>query len=200
MQISSFSNRIVAVVVGAALLGVGGGIAGSQAVSSAPAESARTTYAFLPPAAALVESATPREAADEVASEKVSAEDMQFALNPALKRDTATTATVLPAQKTYTPAATRRTVAPRTVAVNNTTRNRTVSRSSTVYQAPPVQQRKRSFWDKHRDKLTVAIGAGAGAALGGAIGGKKGALIGAAAGGGSSALYTYKIRKRNKRY
>ena len=60
------------------------------------------------------------------------------------------------------------------------------------------EPRRRSFWDKHRDKLTVAIGTGAGAGLGAAIGGKKGALIGALAGAGGSALYTYKIRKRNK--
>jgi outer membrane lipoprotein SlyB len=59
---------------------------------------------------------------------------------------------------------------------------------------------KRTFWQKHRDKLTTAIGAGTGAILGGAIGGRRGAAIGAVAGGGGSALYTYKIRKRNRRY
>jgi len=53
---------------------------------------------------------------------------------------------------------------------------------------------ERSFWDRHRDKLTTAIGAGAGAAVGAAIGGKKGAIIGAIAGGGGAALYTYGIR------
>jgi hypothetical protein len=31
----------------------------------------------------------------------------------------------------------------------------------------------RSFWDRHRDKLTTAAGAGAGALLGGIVGGKK---------------------------
>ena len=56
------------------------------------------------------------------------------------------------------------------------------------------QPRKRSFWDKHRDKLTVAIGTGAGAAVGGLIGGKKGAAIGALSGAGGSALWTYKLR------
>src|SRR5215212_629884 len=53
------------------------------------------------------------------------------------------------------------------------------------------QTRGRSFWQKHRDKLTVAMGAGGGALLGGLIGGKRGAGIGALAGGGGSALYTY---------
>ena len=57
----------------------------------------------------------------------------------------------------------------------------------------------RSFWDRHRDKLTTAIGAGAGTAVGAAVGGKKGAIIGAIAGGAGSALYTYKLRDRNRR-
>jgi hypothetical protein len=56
----------------------------------------------------------------------------------------------------------------------------------------------RSFWQKHRDKLTTAGGVGAGALIGGIAGGKKGALIGAAAGGGGAAVYTYGIRKRRR--
>ncbi len=64
------------------------------------------------------------------------------------------------------------------------------------YQKP----RSRSFWQKHRDKLTVAMGTGGGALIGGLIGGKKGAAIGALGGAGGSALYTYKIRKRSRRY
>jgi hypothetical protein len=36
--------------------------------------------------------------------------------------------------------------------------------------------------------------------IGGLAGGKKGAGIGALAGAGGSALYTYKIRKRHRRY
>lgn len=62
------------------------------------------------------------------------------------------------------------------------------------------EPRKRSFWDKHRDKLTVAMGTGAGAAIGGLIGGKKGAAIGALSGGGGSALWTYKLRNRTRNY
>ena len=57
----------------------------------------------------------------------------------------------------------------------------------------------RSFWDRHRDKLTTAIGAGAGTAVGAAVGGKKGAIIGAIVGGAGSAVYTYGIRDRNRR-
>ena len=62
------------------------------------------------------------------------------------------------------------------------------------------EPRKRSFWDKHRDKLTVAMGTGAGAAIGGLIGGGKGAAIGALSGAGGSALWTYKLRNRNRNY
>ena len=57
--------------------------------------------------------------------------------------------------------------------------------------------RDRSFWDRHRDKLTTAAGAGGGAAVGAMIGGKKGAIIGAIAGGGAAALYTYKLRDKD---
>lgn len=61
-------------------------------------------------------------------------------------------------------------------------------------------RRHRSFWKKHRDKLTMAGTGLGGAAIGGLAGGKKGALIGTAVGAGSGALYTYKIRKRRRRY
>jgi hypothetical protein len=60
--------------------------------------------------------------------------------------------------------------------------------------------RDRSFWDQHRDKVTVGAGAGAGALLGAVFGGTKGAVIGALAGAGGSALYTYKLRDRNRYY
>jgi hypothetical protein len=58
---------------------------------------------------------------------------------------------------------------------------------------------RRTFWQKHRDKLTVAGTGLAGAGIGAIAAGKKGAAIGAAAGAGSGALYTYKIRKRHRR-
>lgn len=58
----------------------------------------------------------------------------------------------------------------------------------------------RSVWEQHRDKITTAGGAVGGALLGGLIGGKKGAVIGAITGGASAAIYSYKIRDRNRRY
>ena len=79
-------------------------------------------------------------------------------------------------------------------------RNAGNSRASSNRVYYNYEPRKRSFWDKHRDKLTVAMGTGAGAAIGGLIGGKKGAAIGALSGGGGSALWTYKIRNRNRNY
>ena len=93
-------------------------------------------------------------------------------------------------------------VATRVVNRSSARRTRTVSRNSAprrVYY-DYGQTKGRSFWQKHRDKLTVAMGAGGGAVVGGLIGGKKGAAIGALAGGGGSALYTYKLRKRNRNY
>ena len=58
----------------------------------------------------------------------------------------------------------------------------------------------RSFWQRHRDALTLAIGTGGGAAVGGLLGGRRGAGYGALVGLGSSALYTYKLRDRRRRY
>ncbi|MEJ7615667.1 MAG: glycine zipper domain-containing protein [Pyrinomonadaceae bacterium] len=62
------------------------------------------------------------------------------------------------------------------------------------------RQQDRSVWDRHRDKITTVAGALGGAAIGSAIGGKRGALIGSIAGGVGSAIYTYKIRKQDRRY
>ena len=79
-------------------------------------------------------------------------------------------------------------------------RNSGVARASSQRVYYDYQGRRRGFWDKHRDKLTVAMGTGAGAVIGSLIGGKKGAAIGALSGGGGSALWTYKLRNRRRNY
>lgn len=88
-----------------------------------------------------------------------------------------------------------------------TTRANVVNRRAPVYRSSSNSRRvyydysrpqSRSFWSKHRDKLTMAMGAGGGALVGGLIGGKKGVAIGSLAGLGGSALYTYKLRKRSR--
>ena len=82
----------------------------------------------------------------------------------------------------------------------STSQVRRSSNSRRVYYDYGNTSRGRTFWQKHRDKLTLAMGTGLGAAIGGLAGGKKGAGIGALAGLGGSALYTYKLRKRTPRY
>lgn len=57
-----------------------------------------------------------------------------------------------------------------------------------------------SFYRRHRNVINMGIGTGAGALLGALIGGKKGAAIGALAGAGGSALYTYKIKPKQRVY
>lgn len=84
------------------------------------------------------------------------------------------------------------------LAANAQTRNsrrsyRSNSNTTQTYKKP-------NFYQRHRNLINIGIGTGAGALLGGLIGGKKGALIGTAAGAGGSALYTYKINPKTKRY
>ena len=60
--------------------------------------------------------------------------------------------------------------------------------------------RRPSFYRRHRNALNIAIGSGAGALLGGLLGGRRGVGYGLLAGGGASALYTYKLRPKHRRY
>lgn len=60
--------------------------------------------------------------------------------------------------------------------------------------------KKPNFYQRHRNVINMGIGTGAGAILGALIGGKKGAGIGALVGAGGSALYTYKLNPKTKKY
>ena len=63
-----------------------------------------------------------------------------------------------------------------------------------------VRVRKPSYYRRHRNRINMAAGTGAGALIGGLIGGGKGAVIGGATGLGASSLYTYKFNKKKRRY
>jgi hypothetical protein len=63
-----------------------------------------------------------------------------------------------------------------------------------------VRTQKPSLYRRHRNRINMGIGTGAGTLLGGLFGGRKGALIGGATGLGGSALYTYKLNKKQKKY
>jgi outer membrane lipoprotein SlyB len=63
-----------------------------------------------------------------------------------------------------------------------------------------VRVRKPSYYRRHRNRINMAVGTGAGALVGGLIGGGKGAAIGAGTGLAGSALYTYKLKKKKRVY
>lgn len=63
-----------------------------------------------------------------------------------------------------------------------------------------VRTAKPSYYRRHRNRINMAVGTGGGALIGGLLGGGKGALIGAGVGAGSSALYTYKLNKKRRKY
>jgi hypothetical protein len=60
--------------------------------------------------------------------------------------------------------------------------------------------KKPNVYQRHRNLFNIGIGTAAGAIIGGLVGGKKGALIGAGVGAGGSALYTYKLNPKTRRY
>jgi hypothetical protein len=196
-------DKIIPVALVAALLG---GSVGAF-VANRSTEPATASYNTTTPSAGLFDRQNTRQisdtnnsqVADEFASKATDVADATSyrtgfldGFNLAHNRDgssreVVTTGTAVPTRVVYrnTP------VRSRSYASNNTRR---------VYYDYNQQPARRSFWQKHRDKLTVAMGTGGGALIGALIGGKKGAAIGALAGGGGSAIYTYGIRKRNRRY
>lgn len=189
--------KFASVALAAALVG---GSAGSALTSwqSQPAEAAPAPVTAQQPVQPAQLSTTPMEdqLAEielEPAEETLAAEETRTKAAPA-PAPAARTRTV--ASRNTSPAPSRarsRQSSPRRVYYDYSEPGNVASAPSSYNYEPP----KRTFWQKHRDKLTVGIGAGTGAAVGGATGGKKGALIGAGVGAGGAALYTYVLRKRN---
>ncbi len=178
------TNKLLPVALIAALVG---GSVGALVMHKTQPATAETTTATAP--AAKTDAATTEQASY---NEAVPAEFNTAGEQTAYKTGFADGFAAATEQRTGT-TSTRRTTS-RVVYRNSTSR---ASSNRVYYNYEP---RRRSFWDKHRDKLTMAMGTGGGALIGGLIGGGKGAAIGALAGGGGSALYTYKLRKRNRNY
>ena len=181
------TNKLLPVALIAALIG---GSVGALVMNRSQSATAETTTQDT------ARTATP---ATPVANEQV--EETGFATvgeQTAYKTGFADGFAAATEQKTNTVSTARQAAPSRVVYRSANSGSRSSSSARRVYY--DYQPRKRSFWDKHRDKLTVAIGAGAGAAVGGLIGGKKGAAIGALSGAGGSALWTYKLRNRDRSY
>ena len=205
----TLNNKILPVALVAALLGGSVGAFVMRPSSSKPAEAVETsrTASRLAPATATTDQ-TAAARTDEVALNDSRLNDGELSGDErdAYRQGFNDGVSAARDQGLQT-AATTRTLArtePQTVVYRTAPRRtRVVSRSNgarRVYYDYSEPRRGRSFWSKHRDKLTVAMGTGAGALIGGLAGGKKGAVIGALAGGGGSALYTYKLRNRSRRY
>jgi hypothetical protein len=173
----TITNRILPVALIAALLGAS---VGAIVMHSRNSTGASTT----PTPLSTAEATQPQAIADQSGAEVFKTTEERIAYKAGFLDGFNAAAEV--AETTSTKTSSKSRVAYR----NGSTANRQVYYD---YEQP----RKRTFWQKHRDKLTLAMGTGAGAAVGGLIGGKKGAAIGALSGAGASALYTYKLRKRN---
>jgi hypothetical protein len=63
-----------------------------------------------------------------------------------------------------------------------------------------VEERRPSFYRRHRNLINMGIGAGAGALIGGLLGGRRGVAYGLMGGAGAGALYTYKLNPKKRRY
>ena len=192
-------NKLVPVALGAALLGgsVGAFVMRPKTETTAETPRVASAAATVPaqnvvPAAAAETQTPAADSAENAAFREGFAEGVRAAREEGLVGAGAPAA-----ERTAVAAAPQQRVVYRNASRGRTVRSRAASRQVYYdYNRP----RSRSFWQKHRDKLTVAMGAGGGALVGGLIGGKKGALIGGLAGAGGSALYTYKLRKRDRRY
>jgi hypothetical protein len=69
------------------------------------------------------------------------------------------------------------------------------------YRTASYVYRRPTFYDRHRNAVNIGVSTAGGAIIGGLIGGsRKGMAIGALAGAGGGALYTYVLRKKQRRY
>jgi hypothetical protein len=187
-------KMLLALALVAAL--VGGGVGALITHSTAKAENEQTAQATVP-----TTTTTPTDARLAAYQAEMTPEQIAAANASQLKTPEEQTAYRAGFEDGFgvCGTATQENLSSRSVAYPTTNRapvRRNSSGTSRVYY-DYSQPRGRSFWQKHRDKLTLAIGTGAGAGIGGLIGGKKGAAIGALSGLGGSALYTYKLRKRS---
>ena len=210
-------DKIIPIALVAALLG---GSVGAI-VSRNSTETASAGYTTSAPSSSLFDAQNFRQISDAEAARSTDAELLaskaENVADPASYRvgfldgflaarnrsvsSAVTASTAVPAQRVvYGNAPQQRRAYTRSSAGNSRQAYSSAGNSRQTYYDYNQQTRKRSFWQKHRDKLTVAMGAGGGALLGSLVGGKKGAAIGALAGGGGAAVYTYKIRKRNRNY
>jgi len=183
------NSRILAVAIAAALIGGSlGAIAMRSSESSSPATPVAAQNNQLDPA-------NPAEARDVKYGEATyNATNTQPVPNE-FKTTEQQDAYKIGFADGFQAAAERRNVGRSGMTASSSTAN---GRSHRVYY-DYSKKNGRTFWQKHRDKLTMAMGTGGGALLGGLVGGKKGAGIGALAGLGGSALYTYKLRNRHRR-
>ena len=196
-------NKIIPIALVAALLG--GSVGAIVSRKNSDSAAATTSYSTTP-SANLTDGQTARQASDEVrtddpvltakAGEVEDAESYRAGFLDGFEAARERTSNLI----SQTAAAPQTRVVYRNAPARRSYARSNYSGSRQVYYDYNNQPRKRSFWQKHRDKLTVAMGAGGGALIGGLVGGKKGALIGALAGAGGSALYTYKLRNRTRRY
>ncbi len=198
------SNKILPVALVAALLGGTVGALVMRPSSKTPEVAQATRSNLTTPGETQVAGAVQAKAGDDLLEKELSEETKNLSEQErdAFRDGFIEGARAAREAELTAPVAARAAAAPAQVVYRNAPR----ARRAATRQAPRRvyydygQTKGRSFWQKHRDKLTVAMGAGGGALVGGLLGGKKGALIGGLAGGGGSALYTYKLRKRNRRY
>jgi hypothetical protein len=206
LMITSSTKVIAVIALVAALLGatIGGALVRSS--RSSQADTTATTGTTNTPSQALTNDGTQTSTETTTTpTEQAKLDTSGTTAEEAAYRDGFEEGFRTARDKTSDAASTSRRSATRTRVVYRNGRTRYVTSNGSRqayydYNNAPAPYRGRSFWQKHRDKLTVAMGAGGGALIGGLIGGRRGAGIGALAGGGGSALWTYKLRNRTRRY